>query len=139
MTPFVSTIEVSRRPEQVFAYATDPLHFTEWQPDVVSVRMLSDSRFATIRRMTGGRRTIVQEITRNQPPHAWAARGVAGPIRPHATITVEPAADGSKVTFTLDFEGHGIGVPLIPLVRRQAEKAAPTSYRNLKRLLESTR
>ena len=139
MAPFVSTIEVSRPPEQVFAYTTDPLHFAEWQPDVVRVRMLSGSRFATTRRMPGGRRTIVQEITHNEPPHAWAAKGVDGPILPHATITVEPAGDGSKVTFTLDFDGHGMGIPLLPLVRRQAEKASPTSYRNLKRLLESAR
>jgi hypothetical protein len=66
-------------------------------------------------------------------------RGIDGPIRPSATITVEPVGDGagSRVTFTLGFEGHGLGVPLLPVVRRQAEKAAPTSYQNLKRLLES--
>jgi hypothetical protein len=63
---------------------------------------------------------------------------VDGPIRPSATVTVEPidAAARSRVTFTLDFEGHGIGVPLAPLVRRQAQKGAPVSYRNRKALLE---
>jgi hypothetical protein len=52
---------------------------------------------------------------------------------------VVPVEDGtrSRVTFTLDFEGHGLGVPLVPLVRRQARQEAPTSYQNLKRLLES--
>jgi hypothetical protein len=40
------------------------------------------------------------------------------------------------VTFTLDFEGHGIGVALAPLVRRQAAKGAPVSYARLKKLLE---
>jgi len=30
----------------------------------------------------------------------------------------------------------GLGVPLVPLVRRQAEKAAPISYAKLKQLLE---
>ena len=51
---------------------------------------------------------------------------------------MEPLGDGarSRVTFTLDFEGHGIGRPLLPLVRRQAERAAPVSYRTLKELLE---
>ena len=43
---------------------------------------------------------------------------------------------GSRVTFTLDFEGDGLGIPLVPGVRRQAQKAAPTSYENLKSLLE---
>ena len=138
MAPLVHMIEIARPPQEVFAVATDPLRFAEWQPDVVRVQLPDPSRIATTRRMTGGERTIVQEVTRNDPPNSWAARGVDGPIRPHATITVEPISGGagSRVTFTLDFEGHGLGVPLVPLVRRQAEKAAPTSYANLKQLLE---
>ena len=60
-------------------------------------------------------------------------------MRATVTIIIEPVADGtiSRVTFTLELEGHGFGSPLLPLVRRQAEKGAPVSYRNLKRLLES--
>jgi Polyketide cyclase / dehydrase and lipid transport len=118
--------------------ATDPRRFAEWQHDVVNVRMLGEARFATTRRISGAERTTIQQITRNDPPHGWAARGIDGPIRPNAMITVEPVNGGtrSRVTFTLDFEGHGIGVPLLPLVRRQAHKGAPNSYRNLKNLLE---
>jgi Polyketide cyclase / dehydrase and lipid transport len=99
--------------------------------------LTSVTRAEVTGRTDGGLRTIVQEIIRNEPPRAWAARGVDGPIRPHATITVEPVGAGSTVIFSLDFDGHGVGIPLAPLVRRQAEKAAPTSYRNLKRLPES--
>ncbi|WP_319460187.1 SRPBCC family protein [Micromonospora sp. RTP1Z1] len=138
MAPLVSTIEIARPPDEVFAYATDPSRFAEWQHDVVRVRLLDGSRFTTIRRIRGAERTMSQQITQNEAPHNWAARGIDGTIRPHATITVEPIEDGtrSRVTFTLDFEGHGLGVPLVPLVRRQARHAAPTSYQNLKRLLE---
>jgi uncharacterized protein YndB with AHSA1/START domain len=141
MAPLVHMIEIARPPQEVFAVATDPLRFAEWQPDVVRVQLPDPSRIATTRRMTGGERTIVQEIIHNDPPNRWAARGVDGPIRPQATITIEPISGGagSRVTFTLDFEGHGLGVPLVPLVRRQAEKAAPTSYANLKQLLEGDR
>jgi uncharacterized protein YndB with AHSA1/START domain len=138
MEPLVTTINIARPPEEVFAFATDPLRFGEWQHDVVSVRMLGDSRFITTRRISGAERTMIQQITRSDPPRDWAARGIDGPIRPHAAITIEPVDGGarSRVTFTLDFEGHGFGTPLAPLVRRQAQKGAPTSYRNLKKLLE---
>jgi uncharacterized protein YndB with AHSA1/START domain len=141
MAPLVSTIDIACPPREVFAVATDPLRFAEWQPDVVRVRRLDAARIATTRRMTGGERTVVQQITHNDPPNAWAARGVDGPIRAHATIAVEPidGGAGSRVTFTLDFEGHGLGVALVPVVRRQAEKAAPISYANLKKLLEGDR
>jgi Polyketide cyclase / dehydrase and lipid transport len=125
--------------KEVFAFATDPVHFADWQHDVVNVRMLGESRFITTRRISGTDRTMIQQITRNDPPRSWAAQGVEDPIRPHATITIEPIDSGtrSRVTFVLDFEGHGLGVPLVPLVRRQAQNGAPTSYHNLKKLLET--
>jgi uncharacterized protein YndB with AHSA1/START domain len=138
MAPLVSTIEIACTPEEVFSVATDPRRFAEWQRDVVNVRMLGEAHFATTRRISGAERAMIQQITRNDPPHGWAARGIDGPIRTNATITVEPVNGGtrSRVIFTLEFEGHGIGVPLLPLVRQQAHTGAPNSYRNLKNLLE---
>jgi uncharacterized protein YndB with AHSA1/START domain len=138
MAPLVSTVEIACTPEEVFAVATDPRRFAEWQHDIVNVRMLGEAQFATTRRISGAERTMIQQITRNDPPHGWAARGIDGPIRTNATITVEPVSGGtrSRVTFSLEFEGHKIGVPLLPLVRQQAQKGAPNSYRNLKNLLE---
>ncbi|NUT35240.1 MAG: SRPBCC family protein [Hamadaea sp.] len=138
MEELVSTIEIARPPADVYAYATDPLRFSEWQGDVVRVEVLDGERYTTTRRMTGGERTFTQRIVRDEPPSVWAATGVDGPVRPHASITVEPIGEGatSRVTFTLAFEGHGVGVPLLPLVRRQAAKGAPVSYAKLKAILE---
>jgi uncharacterized protein YndB with AHSA1/START domain len=145
MSPIVVTIEVARPPTEVFLYVTDPSRFAEWQEDIVSVRIAEGrplsvgSRFTTTRWIGPAKRTMTQEITENTPPRSWAVHGVGGPIRSNATITVEPLNDGtrSRITFSLDFEVHGIGVPLLPLLRRQAQKAEPMSYRNLKKRLES--
>ncbi len=128
MPPIVSTLDIARPPDEVFSYVTDPTRFAEWQNDVVRVH-LAGSRFTTTRRIGPTERTMTQEITECTPPRSWAAHGIDGPIRPSGTR--------SRVTFALDFAGHGIGVPLLPLVRRQAEKGAPISYRNLKQRLES--
>jgi uncharacterized protein YndB with AHSA1/START domain len=141
MQPMVSTLEIARPPGEVFAYATDPVRFPEWQRDVSSARMLDGARFVTSRRIRGADRPMTLQIIRNDPPFTWAARGIDGPIRPHATVTVE-ALDGgrrSRVTFTLELDGHGIGVALAPLVRRQARKVAPASYRRFKEILERSR
>jgi uncharacterized protein YndB with AHSA1/START domain len=140
MSPFVSTIDIARPPAEVFAYATDPTRFPTWQRDVVRVETAEGGRFVTTRRIGRMERTLTQEITASAAPVRWAARGVDGPVRPIASITVEPidGGAGSRVTFALDFEVHGIGVALLPLLRRQTRGGAPVSYRNLKRLLESS-
>jgi uncharacterized protein YndB with AHSA1/START domain len=145
MPPIVHSIEIDRPPEEVFPYVTDPARFAEWQYDVERVRMDGDglpgvgSRFTTTRRIGRAERTMIQEITEIDPPRSWAAHGVAGPIRPSASISVEPLNDStrSRVTFALDFKGHGVGVPLVPVIRRIAAKGAPTSYKNLKKRLEN--
>jgi uncharacterized protein YndB with AHSA1/START domain len=145
MPPIVSSFEIARPPEEVYSYLTDPSRFPEWQHDVVRVRIQGGrppgvgTRFTTIRRIGRVEQTTTQEITKLDPPWSWAARGVDGPFRPSAGVTVQPLGDGtrSRVTIALDFEGHGIG-RLLPLdvIRRMAAKGAPRSYRNLKERLE---
>jgi uncharacterized protein YndB with AHSA1/START domain len=145
MAPIVSTIEIARPPEEVFAYITDPSRFPEWQEDVLRAGMQDDrppavgSRFTTTRRIGRVEQTTTQEITEISPPKRWVVRGVDGPFRPNAAITVEPLGDGtrSRVRIELDFEGRGIG-KLLPLdvIRRMTAKRAPQSYQNLKQRLE---
>ena len=145
MPPIVSDIEIARPPDEVYAYVTDPSRFPEWQHDVVRVRVEPGrppgvgTRFTTTRRIGRVEQTTTQEVTAAEPPRSWAARGVDGPFRPSAAVTVEPldGGAGSRVTFALDFQGQGIG-RLLPLevIRRMAAKGAPRSYRNLKERLE---
>ena len=139
------TIDIARSPADVFAYGTNPSTFNEWQADVVDARMVSGtpssvgSRFSTTRKIGPVDRTMNQEVVVADVPRRWVVRGVDGPLRPNMTVTIEPldGGAGSRVTFDLTFEGHGIGVALLPMVRGIATKDAPDSYRKLKELLES--
>jgi uncharacterized protein YndB with AHSA1/START domain len=140
----VHSVEVDQPPDAVFRYVTDPTRFAEWQYDVVRVQTEGDAplgkgaRFTTTRKVGRAERTMTQEIVEVAPPSRWAARGVAGPIRPDAKVMVEPLDDGrrSRVTFELASRGHGIGIPLLPAVRRMAAKGAPLSYGRLKERLD---
>jgi uncharacterized protein YndB with AHSA1/START domain len=145
MPPIVHGTEISRPPDEVFSYVTDPTRFADWQDDVVSAHIepagppALGARIVTTRRVARTQFTQVQDITEFAPPRSWAVRGVEGPIRAHARITVEPLRSGaaSRVTFALEFEGPGIGKLFVPQVRRIAAKQAPRSYRNLKERLEN--
>lgn len=55
--------------------------------------------------------------------------------------TIEPLGDGerSRLTMSLDFETHGIGRVLVPLVvRPHVRKEMPRNEQTLKRLLEGS-
>jgi uncharacterized protein YndB with AHSA1/START domain len=146
VAPIVSEVEIGRPPGEVYAYLTDPARFAEWQWGVVSARMVGDhqpavgARFSTTTRIAGTEQTSTLEITDFRPPEEWAIRGVDGPVRVVAAFAVEPFDDGqaSRVRITLDFEGHGPGRVLVPmLVRPQAAREAPMSLGRLKLRLEA--
>ena len=138
MTPLSVTIDVDRSAEDVFAYATDPAHFHEWQKGVVSGRSEGDLCLTT-RRIGFAERPVTSKITQVEPPRRWGVHGVDGPIRATVDVLVDPLDGGSRarLTINLDFEGHGIGKLLVPLVvRREAEKEMPENVRRLKANLE---
>jgi hypothetical protein len=144
VTELVHRIEIARAPDKVFEVATDPTRFAEWQLDVERSQWVEgtpsevDAVFESTRRIGGFDVTQRQRVIENTPPCRWAAIGVDGPIRAHATVSVEPLENGtrSRVTFTLDLSGPGIGRLMLPQVRWMAAKAAPKSHRRLKELLE---
>jgi uncharacterized protein YndB with AHSA1/START domain len=146
MAAIAESVEISRRPEDVFSYATDFSRFPEWQKSVVSVRPEGDgplavgSRALVTRRV--GRRQLptTEEVAELHPPRTWTVRGAGGiPVIAIAKGTIEPLDGGrrSRVTIALEFEGHGIGRLLVPLVvRRQARRQLPRNVQQLKGLLE---
>jgi Polyketide cyclase / dehydrase and lipid transport len=101
MPAVVESIEISRRPEDVFAYATDFAHFPEWQGGVLSARPEGDaplavgSRAVVTRRIGPRERPATEEITELNPPRTWAVRGVGGRLAAIAKGTIQPL-DGAS-------------------------------------------
>jgi uncharacterized protein YndB with AHSA1/START domain len=146
MAPIVASIEVDRPADAVFAYATDPSRFSEWQKGVVDGRMdgkgeprIGD-RCVTTRRIGFADRPSTAEVIRLEPPHRWSVRGIDGPIRAVVDVTVEPCSDTrALITIAVDFEGHGIGRLLVPLVvRREARREMPVNVATMKQRLEAS-
>jgi uncharacterized protein YndB with AHSA1/START domain len=146
MAPIISTIEVALPAEEVFAYVTDPAHMPEWQKGVTDGRLDGTpvhvgSRCTTTRKIGGARRQVVTEITECDPPRRWADHGIEGPIRAVVSVRVEAldAPPRTRVTIEVDFEGHGIGKLLVPLmVRPSARREMPGNMRRLEQRLEAS-
>ena len=146
MAPIIHSVDIERSPDEVFAYITDPSRFTEWQSAVVSARAESSeplqqgSRLVMTRTMGNRTQTMTSEYTVYDPPRRYAFRVIDGPVRAIGKGSLEPLGEGGGTRFTmeLDFEGHGIGKLLVPLVvRRQAKKELTQTHADLKTTLEN--
>ena len=149
MPPIVTSAEIGRPAAEVFAYATDPARFSEWQKGVVDGHMdgrgdgtqapAVGAKCVTTRRIGGANRPATSELVHIDPPRTWGVRGLDGPIRATVDVVVQPVTDArSRLTISVDFTGRGIGKVLVPLVvRRQARKEMPDNLAALKRRMET--
>jgi uncharacterized protein YndB with AHSA1/START domain len=149
MRPIVTSTEIGRPAAEVFAYATDPARFREWQKGVVDGHMdgpadgtqspAVGARCVTTRRIGGASRPSTAELVHIDPPRTWGVRGIDGPIRAAVDVVVEPVTDSrSRLSISVDFTGHGIGKILVPLiVRREARKEMPDNIAALKQRMEA--
>ena len=120
MSAFHVEFDVDRSPGEVWAYLSDPSHLP-------------------ITRHVGRRDVpLTMRVTEFEPPRSWSMRGIDGPVRSRVHGEVVPLPDGrTRVTMDLDFEGHGVGRVLIPLVvRPQVRRELPENERLLKERLE---
>jgi hypothetical protein len=143
-SPIITTTEVAKPATQVFTYATDPTRFHEWQEGVVDGHLdkpgppQPGAKCLTIRRIGWANRAVTSELTHIDPPRTWGVRGIDGPIRATVDLTVDSLTEThARLTIAVDFEGHGIGKVLVPLVvRPQARKEMPRNLATLKRRIE---
>jgi uncharacterized protein YndB with AHSA1/START domain len=146
MAAITDTVEINRRPEDVFAYIDDLERHGEWQEEIISVRVENGdptkvgTRAIELRKVPGRDQTVTYEITEHDPPRSFAFRGIDGPLRPIGNGTIEPIDGGERSRFTIefDFESHGFaGKAMRPLALMQAKKAIPKGQQRLKERLES--
>jgi hypothetical protein len=145
MAPIIQTIEIDRRPEDVYAYLDDLARHGEWQDAILDVTVGTPgptrvgTRATELRRVPGGKQKVTYEITEHDPPRVFAFRGVSGPVRPVGRGTIEPIGDGSRSRYSLEFElvGHGVGKVLAPLAMKQARKELQAIQQRFKERLEA--
>ncbi|MFF4423278.1 MULTISPECIES: SRPBCC family protein [Streptomyces] len=146
MSAMRKSIDIDRRPEDVYSYLTDPTHLPEWQDSAVSAVPIGDlpvhvgSRVLVTRQIGRRRVPTTMEFVELDPPRSWHVHGVDGPVRPDVRGTIEPLDGGtrSRVTLDVDFEGRGVGRALVPLVvRPMVRKEMPRGEEKLKHLLET--
>ena len=140
MTHFSTTVDIQAPLDRIWAALRDIEHWPEWTPTVISVRPLEAGPLAV------GTRAIVR-----QPkllPARWRVTAIeegrsftwvtGGPgMRVTARHSIEGAANGSRVTLSIDFAGV-LGPIVARLTRGLNTRYFDLEARGLKRHAEAS-
>ena len=137
------TFLVSRPPEVVFDYLTDPSKLAEWQTSKTSVEQMTDSppgpgtRFRERTKGPGGKEfDQIVEFTEFDRPRRVHVHVVEGPYPVDGTWTFEAADGGTRVGFVAEGELKGVMRALQPLAKRMLGRQFAGYHENLRRKLE---
>ena len=138
------TFFVSRSPEVVFDYLTNPSNLADWQTSKTSVEALTDGapRLGTrVRERTkppGGKEfeQIVEFTEFDRPVHV-RAHIVEGPYPIDGTWSFEPDGGGTRVRFVAEGELRGVMRMLQPVTRVVMARQMAGYHANLRRNVEA--
>ena len=109
MPAATNSVSIQRTADDVFAFLADGMNAQRWRSGVLDIALASGSGVGAIYHQgvagPGGRRIAADyEVTAYEPPRRFAFRTVAGPVRPIGEFRLEPAGEGTAVTFQLSAE-----------------------------------
>jgi carbon monoxide dehydrogenase subunit G len=123
------TVETTASPDAVFAYLSDFTHTTEWDPGTVSTRRRSGDGgvgtvYDNVSEFNGRKTELVYEVVRHEAPRTLVLRGTNKTVTATDTMQVDPHGEGSRVTYTADFEFKGVAkLAVLPPIKQRLDKA----------------
>jgi uncharacterized protein YndB with AHSA1/START domain len=143
MQAFQNTVTIARPADEVFAYVADLRNIPAWNYAIERTVQTSPGPAgvgATYRQT----RTIPRrgeesvEITVFEPPTRLAVQGQIGPFQATTSYLLEPAADLTRLTNTVELDTASVLLrPLGPLAAPRVKAAVASNLATLKRLLET--
>src|SRR3712207_4434816 len=134
---------INRPVDRVFQYVSTPENDPTWVPISLRHEKISPGpmRVGSITEedvgFLGRRMRYAWEVTRYEPPTAFALRSVSGPIPATIRLLLEPLNCSTKLTLVADTELRGAYKLVEPLMKRVTQRQFDTQLRTLKNLLES--
>ena len=127
------TIEISRTPEDVFAYLTDVSNVPAWQAGVKSATR-QDGRIEELRSLFGKELHTTLEIVEQEEPRLFTLRALNSPVPFTVRHELAPAVGGTRLTVTAEGDVPGFAAGLL---ERRAKKQFRKDFERLKKILES--
>jgi len=130
----VDSVEIAKPQEVVYTLVRDLERAPEWQASLDSVDVHAGTE---VRRLLGLRQQATFLVLEDDPPRHLAIASEGGPAKARATFELEPAGDGTIVTFTLEIALHGPVRVAARIAKAAAEREVRTSLQRLKEVAEA--
>jgi hypothetical protein len=142
MPRVVTSIEIARPRDEVFAYLNDRRNAKAWTTEFVDViydgELAEGTTGTDIRRV--GRKEIVMPwtVTAFDPPNRVAFESTA-PFPATADFTFRSTGAGTLLTCSMDLRPRGFWRLLGPLIAREGKKSDRAQFQKVKQILEGRR
>ncbi len=123
------TVQTSAPPHEVAAYLSDFTTTNEWDPGTVRTELISGdggvgTTYSNVSRFLGRESELTYEVVELVPGKRIVLVGTNKTVTARDAMTVEPAGDGSLVTYVVDFDFHGLAAVVAPLLRGPLRRLA---------------
>jgi uncharacterized protein YndB with AHSA1/START domain len=134
------TIEISRPPEDVFAYLTDADRLPRWQKSLIEARadgpFQEGTRIVEKRSLFGREAETELEVTAFEPPRRLTLQTVRGPVELEVDHRLEANGAGTELRVTAAGKPKGALRFAGPAVAAGARQELKRDFERLKALLE---
>lgn len=139
MTRVVTTIDIERTPEDVFAFLSDLDNAPLWTVDLIEVRhngpLHLGARGVDVRLVNKKPTEMPWEVVGFDPPHILAL-SYSEPLPATATFTMETIPGGTRVTCDTTLTLKGAYRLMAPLIAKEARTTDEEQFRRAKAILE---
>lgn len=139
MTRVVTTIDIERIPDDVFAFLTDLGNAPLWAVDLVEVRHHGPLRLGATGvdvRTIGKKPTEMPwEVVVFDPPHTLAL-AYSEPLPATSTFTMEAISSGTRLTCDTTLKLKGVYRLMAPMIAKEARTTDEEQFRRAKSVLE---
>jgi carbon monoxide dehydrogenase subunit G len=142
-------IVINRRVEEVWNGLTSPSIAERWMSGVLHASVITDgawavgAQFRKVQRFMGLRTEMVYDLVTYEPNTKLAYRTVSGtlsgPLFYEASITLEAAGSGTKLSYEGRGELRGLFKVVEPLFTRLARRRFERDFNTFKNLIERAR
>lgn len=132
-----TTIEINAAPDDVWRVLKDVERWHEWTASIDEVHLLDGAAFdvgAKARIKQPKMPPIVWTVTEVTPNHGFAWTSASAGVEVVATHTIEPTANGSRVTLTVNQKGFILN--LMPWLKSMGQRYIEMEAQGLKHRTE---